>query len=254
MEDVTIIPRHSHVKFWLAICLFAVVAGTLALSLYLLSGDLSEAQGRIGQAESEAASTQVELLAAQDALALARSTLESTRSDLASAQAALSAAQGELVAARASLTSSQVQYSDLQATLADLQTSYDRMVSGYDYVLKDPTYQAMVSFLARDNTSDKTYSANSYNCVDFSADIKANAAKEKIRCAYVAVDFPGSTGHALLAFNTIDRDVIYIEPQSDEEVRLEVGEHYYECIIPKPGYYYDAPENDDTILRFVVVW
>ena len=33
-------------------------------------------------------------------------------------------------------------------------------------------------------------------------------------------------GHALVAFETVDRGLIFIEPQSDREVKLVIGESF----------------------------
>jgi multidrug efflux pump subunit AcrA (membrane-fusion protein) len=254
MENMLAVPKHSHNKFWLAVLLLVIVAGLLSASLFSLNGDLQESRSQISQVEGQIASTLAELVEKQAELLTTQSDLALSRSDLTSVEAALSAKEGELAVAMADLTATQGQFATTQSTVADLQADYNRITSGYGYILKDPTYQSLVSFLARDKTSEKTYDVNNYNCVNFSADVKVNAAKEYIRSAYVAVDFPGSTGHSLLAFDTTDRGIIYIEPQSDEEVRLEVGKPFYECIIPRAGYYYKQPADDDTIERFVVVW
>ncbi len=48
--------------------------------------------------------------------------------------------------------------------------------------------------------------------------------------------------------------MVYIEPQSDEVVNLQVGGRYYQEVVPKPGYYYTTPSYDDTVVRFIVIW
>jgi hypothetical protein len=79
------------------------------------------------------------------------------------------------------------------------------------------------------------------------------AMERHYRCGLVAIDYNGP-GHAIVAFNTTDRGVVYFEPQSDEMVLLKVGARYYTCIVVKPGYHYDPPSHNDTILSFNVVW
>ncbi|MCX6003486.1 MAG: hypothetical protein NTX46_03540, partial [Chloroflexi bacterium] len=140
-----------------------------------------------------------------------------------------------------------------QAGLTQTQTDLATARTELTNVPLDPTYQQMESFLAADKTDRNTYNAATYDCVNFSADVIADAAKSKIRCAYVNIDERDS-GHAIVAFNTTDRGLIYIEPQSDEEVNLQVGRHYYQCIIPEPGSYYIPPGYDDTVVRFIVIW
>jgi hypothetical protein len=82
----------------------------------------------------------------------------------------------------------------------------------------------MKDFIARDRTNENTYT-NTYTCVDFAADVIKNAEAENIRCAYVYLEFP-SGAHSIVAFNTIDKGLIFIEPQSDEEVSVSVGSPY----------------------------
>jgi hypothetical protein len=161
--------------------------------------------------------------------------------------------QASLTQTQNQLTTANEQFNSLQTDFDSLHVNYVRLTAGYGYVLSDPTYQQMESFLAADKTDLNTYNATTYNCVNFSADVIANAAKSKIRCAYVNIDERDS-GHAIVAFNTTDRGLIYIEPQTDEEVNLQVGRHYYQCIIPDPGYHYFPPGYDDTVVSFVVIW
>jgi hypothetical protein len=112
----------------------------------------------------------------------------------------------------------------------------------------------MKAFLEQDETSEQEYLRNEYICVDFAANVKANAAEEGIRCAYVVIEYLGTNGHAIVAFDTTDRGLVYIEPQFDWDVELEIGRRYYECVIPPPGQYMVEPDYDDTIARIIVIW
>jgi hypothetical protein len=80
-----------------------------------------------------------------------------------------------------------------------------------------------------------------------------NAEQAGYRCAYVELRYVGS-GHAIIAFDTIDQGLVYFEPQSDERVIPEIGKRYYQCVIPRPGYSYEAPDFDDTIRDILVIW
>ena len=162
--------------------------------------------------------------------------------------------QAELTAVEIELNASKVLVESLEDTLSNLQVNYDRLTTGYGYVLRDPSYQEMSNFLKQDETSEQEYLENEYSCVDFAADVKENAAKEGLRCAYVVIEYLGLTGHAIVAFDTTDRGLVYIEPQSDWEVEPEIGQRYYQCVIPPPGHYMTEPPNDDTIARVIVIW
>jgi len=166
----------------------------------------------------------------------------------------LQALQAELATVEIALNESRELIESLEDTLSNLQVNYARLTTGYGYVLRDPSYQEMKNFLEQDETSEQEYLRNEYICVDFAANVKANAAKEGIRCVYVVIEYLGTTGHAIVAFDTTDRGLVYIEPQFDWDVELEIGRRYYECVVPPPGQYMVEPDYDDTIARIVVIW
>ena len=117
-----------------------------------------------------------------------------------------------------------------------------------EYALSNPTYQEMKTFLAQDTTDSKTYAEDEYVCVDFAAAVNNNAEAEGIRCAIVDIFHPEGYGHTIVAFETTDRGLIFIEPQFDREVKLVIGNSYSQANKFTP-----AP-RDDTINRFVVIW
>jgi len=117
-----------------------------------------------------------------------------------------------------------------------------------EYALSNPTYQEMKTFLAQDTTDSKTYTEDEYVCVDFAAALNNNAETEGIRCALVDIFHPEGYGHTIVAFETADRGLIFIEPQFDREVKLVIGKSYSQTNNFTP-----AP-RDDTINRFVVIW
>lgn len=180
--------------------------------------------------------------------------LDRARNSLLLVDNDLKAMQAELAAVEIDLNASQDLVESLEDTLSNLQINYARLTTGYGYVLRDPGYQEMKTFLKQDETSEHAYLRNEYICVDFAANVKANAAEEGIRCAYVVVEYLGTTGHAIVAFDTTDKGLVYIEPQFDWEVQPEIGRRYYECVVPPPGQYMVEPDYDDTIARIVVIW
>lgn len=90
-------------------------------------------------------------------------------------------------------------------------------------LLKDPTYEEMNDFLSQDQTEQRKHSRPHYVCIHFARDLDLHAAKEGIRCAVVVVNFTRETGHVLNAFQTVDRGLIFIEPQEDWEVVVELN-------------------------------
>lgn len=125
---------------------------------------------------------------------------------------------------------------------------------GHGYTIKDPTWAEVLAFLANDRTDEKSYIDPTYVCSHFSRDVCNNAESVGIRCAVVELRYVGTQGHLIVAFNTIDRGLVYFEPQSDEQAMPAIGKKYYTTIIPEPGYYYVPPAYDDTILDMVLIW
>jgi hypothetical protein len=213
------VERHSHKKFWLAIVILAIVAITFLVATAWVSNELEAAQAQLTNIAAE----------------------------LATMQAGLSTVEIELNASTELVGS-------LETELLNLQANYERLTTGYGYVLMDPGYQEMQDFLTQDMTSEREYVEGEYVCVDFAADVKANAARRGIRCAYVVIEYRGETGHTIIAFDTTDEGLVFIEPQFDWEVEPEIGERYYQCVTPPSGYYMTKPGYDDTIARIIVIW
>lgn len=118
--------------------------------------------------------------------------------------------------------------------------------SSYD--LRNPTYQEMKEFLAQDPTNSKTYLEGKYTCTDFSAEANNNAEAQGIRCAIVYIFCPEGYGHTIIAFETKDEGLKFIEPQFDQEVSLIIGKSYSQTNN------YTPPSHNDTIQRFRVIW
>jgi len=211
--------RNSRRKFWFAVAILAVVAiASLITTAWVVN----------------------ELNRVRNSQLLANTELQEMQAELTSVEIELNASK-ELV-------------ESLEDTLSNLQVNYDRLTTGYGYVLRDPSYQEMKAFLKQDETSEQEYLRNEYICVDFAANVKTNAAEEGIRCAYVVIEYLGITGHAIVAFDTTDRGLVYIEPQFDWDVEPEIGRRYYECVVPPPGQYMVEPDYDDTLARIIVIW
>jgi hypothetical protein len=253
---------------WFITTMLLTVSGIVfSVNFYM---QLSATKDNLAFTESQLAGTKTELTTAQDnldttqdqllvtenELVSAKSSLAATESLLISTQGQLTTAQNELASTKSSLIASYIQQANLQTSLTTAQSQITDLQTqlASTNILADPTYAAMQSFMNSDKTNQNTYNVNTYNCVNFSADVIANAVKQHIRCAFINIDFPGTTGHAIIAFNTTDKGMVYIEPQTDEIVNLKVGTHYWQSVIPRPGYYYPQPAYDDTVSRFVVVW
>ena len=89
----------------------------------------------------------------------------------------------------------------------------------------NPTFSELMAFLAADKTDSKPYIDGQYVCFDYAADVNNNADAARIQAAYVRLRSK-DWGHAVVAFDTVDRGLVYIEPQSDQEVKLVLGQPY----------------------------
>jgi len=119
--------------------------------------------------------------------------------------------------------------------------------AGSGYTLRNPTYSELKRFLQEDETDDNEYIEGVYTCTNFASDLNNNAEEEGFRAAYVYMEYPDAA-HSLAAFQTVDRGLVFIEPQSDDEVVVSEGTSFSEA----NGY--SKPSYDDTITRFVVTW
>lgn len=91
--------------------------------------------------------------------------------------------------------------------------------------LRNPTYSELQEFLAGDETNSNEYITGEYTCFDFAAELNNSADASGIRAAYVRLRAK-EWAHAVVAFETVDRGLIFIEPQSDRDVDLVVGKIY----------------------------
>ena len=119
--------------------------------------------------------------------------------------------------------------------------------AGSGYTLRNPTYGELKRFLQQDKTDENEYLEGVYTCSNFASDLNNNAEGNGLRAAYVYIEYPDAA-HSLAAFETVDKGLVFIEPQSDDEVVVSVGISFSEA----NGY--SQPSYDDTITRFLIVW
>jgi hypothetical protein len=120
----------------------------------------------------------------------------------------------------------------------------------HKYALRDPTYDEVIEFLARDKTDRNTYIEENfqYVCIDYAIDVCSNAQKQHLDCHVVELVFKEAEGaHVIVAFNTIDKGWVFFEPQDDRKVKVGIGVHYYK----DNNYISDIP--DDTIIKVNII-
>ena len=75
----------------------------------------------------------------------------------------------------------------------------------------DVSWEQVKEFLVQDDTNAHLYILDSFVCADFAALLHNRAEASGIKTAYVSVDFSEGPAHALNAFNTTDRGLVYID-------------------------------------------
>jgi hypothetical protein len=97
--------------------------------------------------------------------------------------------------------------------------------SGNLTVTKNLTFQEVKAFILKDPTSRNQYVENRYECRHFATDVNNNADAAGIRCAFVLICYRNGQ-HAVVGFDTTDKGMIYIEPQTDAAIEPVVGGYY----------------------------
>jgi uncharacterized protein YxeA len=112
---------------------------------------------------------------------------------------------------------------------------------------KNPTWKELIEFLQEDKTDKHLYITDVYMCGSFAQDLHNNAEARGIRAAFVAVHFYNSENHALNAFKTVDKGLVYIDVTGgeypitlsnlDKKVEMKKDELYREYLLfPDAGW------------------
>lgn len=195
----------------------------------------------------------------QQALASVRTELADTQAILESTEKELSDLESDIVSTKAELQNTEAELQNtidyLSQVEAELQATKVQLsaIQTDALHLHNPIFEEATSFLRKDKTDANEYLEDEYVCSHFARDVNNNAENQGIRCAYVEIRFPES-GHAIIAFDTTDNGMVYFDATTDERVRPIIGQEYWQCIEPRPGYYYTKPSYDDTIVDILVIW
>lgn len=141
-----------------------------------------------------------------------------------------------------------------QSRLTTVKSELQKLRDGSRFELHDPTYNEVRNFIQEDETDENEYIKDEYVCVDFASDVNNNAQEEGIRTAFVDIRFE-SGAHAILAFQTVDRGLIYVEPQNDAIITtgLQAGQEYYKVLDKSTDVPIEGPTSD-TIQRITLIW
>jgi len=101
--------------------------------------------------------------------------------------------------------------------------------------------------VASDETDSHPYTKGSYTCADFAAAFRSNALGAEYECGIAFLYFPDNTCPALNCFNTTDRGLVFVEPQSYKFVNVEIGKSYQ---TEKNT----SPVSNNTVIWYYVDW
>ncbi len=209
------------------------LAGTKE-TLALTQAEIADTKETLASTQSELADTKESLASTQSELSSTKQTLYLTKAELSSTKRTLDSTLDELEAAEAKLTV----YEDTLGTLgmnifANVQPPYEKVFLSKDINLinkpnaTNPTWNELKAFLFADPTDDETYSVNLFNCVDFAEMLHNNAERAGIKAAFVAIHLEGSgPGHALNAFVTSDKGLVYIDCVGPSLADLFYSQYY----------------------------
>lgn len=96
----------------------------------------------------------------------------------------------------------------------------------------NPTWQELRAFLITDGTDDHRYSYFSFVCGDFAEMLHNNAEQSGIRAAVVIVFFQSGIPHALNAFYTSDRGLVYVDCTGEGLRGVTFESWQYETVHP----------------------
>ena len=88
------------------------------------------------------------------------------------------------------------------------------------------SFKEVLEFIHEDKTNLHAYDETNFNCVDYADMLIRNAMQEGIFMCSVYLLF-NDGAHSIVAVNTTDKGIVYIEPQDDSVIfDLKVGDNY----------------------------
>jgi len=108
--------------------------------------------------------------------------------------------------------------------------------------LVNPSYWELWNFLARDDTNELEWSED-FDCTEFSNRLIRNLARKGFFACTVEIDLRNEEedfGHILVAVNTTDVGLVYVEPQDDTIIpseKMKIGANY--CSLVDWACYYE---------------
>ncbi len=251
-------------RWILSLAVFSILVSiALGIAWYLTNNNLEEALQRIeeqtaliGEQENKLAELSEDLEEARIEVNNVKIELETTKNTLSSTQETLSSTQQTLILTQSELAAVEEELQIYKDTWGSVVTSELRppFLSYNDVQLSsnseaiDTTWEGLKEFIINDETDEKPYVSGSYVCGEFAKDVHNNAEKQGIKTAWVAIKLEDGSYHALNAFKTKDRGLVFIDctgippgeigpPNRDKVVDVSLGNQYIpKSIVPQYGW------------------
>jgi hypothetical protein len=255
----------------------------------------------LADTNSELANTRDQLVEKTSALTATETDLKNTNDKLDAAKTELTAEQKENTTLLASNARLNTNLADIQKELDTLtesinlyQETFGEVFAGIEpyYVIDDtqpvawtdpgpfiaslryyelennpeamnPTYDEVVKFMMADRTDSYRYVTDYYMCGNYAETVHNNAEAAGIRTAIVFIQFEHGVGHAINAFLTTDRGLVYIDSTGndthllanlDRIVNVMKINQIYMPVFLFPSDYYNVYELDNPITDIEVYW
>jgi hypothetical protein len=219
----------------------------LSLELQFVKSELADTKAELASTGQSLANTQNDLSATKATLSDTQSELSDTKGALASTSATLNTTNATLTEKLSELNIANIQFTSALKSLTAVQntlaTTQNKLAAAQDTLkglgitvassaectdvkltdntaAKNPTWQQLKNFLAKDLTENHAYIEHVYDCSQFSQTLHDNAEDAGFRAAEVNISFLNErVGHALVAFITSDYGLVYIDcTQSPDKV------------------------------------
>jgi len=180
--------------------------------------ELSSSQRQVEEMRGELVSTQSQFEKRQDELT----------QDLNSTQSKIAELTQQVVELEYKLKNLQKDYEGLQNNYQELQVNHAELLKKLkDSRLRNPTWSELKQFLEQDDTNTLSYNKDSFDCDGFAITLRDRASRFGYKCAFVAIRFEEVIGHALNAFETTDKGLIYVDNvEHDAIAYVDIGKPY----------------------------
>ena len=129
----------------------------------------------------------------------------------------------ELNATKAELERVKIQLNQTLAELNEAKARIEVLKRDYYLLRKNITFKDVRRFLWRDDTDVHGKGL----CYHRAIRMWHNAVEDGLFASPVVLTFPGA-GHMIIAFNTTDKGIVYVDPELDVFVNVTLGRDYFE--------------------------